>query len=134
MNPAIWWQQLALVMCGGAIGAATRFWVGGQLVRHFGAGFPYDTMAVNFLGSLVGGFLLVWLEDRGPAALYLRAFLIVGIMGGLTTFSSLMMESLMLLREGRGLAVLANLGVSIAGGLLLVGLGAWLAMQLRPAP
>jgi len=132
MNPAIWWQQLALVMCGGALGAGLRFWIGGQMIRHFGSGLPYGTITVNFIGSLVGGFLLVWLEDRGQAALYLRAFLIVGILGGLTTFSSLMMESLMLVRTGRNLAMLANLGISLAGGLLLVFAGAWLATQLRP--
>ncbi|WDS36879.1 fluoride efflux transporter CrcB [Pseudoxanthomonas sp.] len=133
MNPAIWWQQLALVMTGGALGAGLRFWIGGQMLRQFGSGLPYGTIAVNFLGSLVGGFLVVWLEDRGQPALYLRAFLIVGILGGLTTFSSLMMESLIFVRTGRGMAMLANLGISLAGGLLLVFAGAWLASQLRPS-
>lgn len=134
MNPAPWWQQLGLVMAGGALGAGLRFWIGGQMIRHFGAGFPHGTLAVNFLGSLLGGFLLVWLENRGPAALYLRAFLVVGILGGLTTFSALMMESLVLARTGRGLVAFANLGISLAGGLVLVAVGAWVAMQLRPAP
>ncbi|WP_340649034.1 fluoride efflux transporter CrcB [Pseudoxanthomonas winnipegensis] len=134
MNPSLWWQQLALVMGGGALGAGLRFWIGGQMLRQFGSGFPYGTLAANFIGSLVGGFLLVWLENRGPSALYLRAFLVVGILGGLTTFSSLMMESLMLARTGRGLVAFANLGVSLAGGLVLVALGAWIALQLRPAP
>lgn len=133
MNPAIWWQQLALVMAGGALGSGMRFWIGGQMLRQFGGGFPYATIAVNFIGSLAGGFLVVWLQDRGPPALYLRAFLIVGILGGLTTFSSLMIESLVLARGGRGMAMLGNLGLSLAGGLLLVFAGAWLAMQWRPA-
>jgi CrcB protein len=133
MNPSIWWQQLALVMGGGALGAGLRFWIGGLMLRQFGSGLPYGTIAVNFIGSLVGGFLVVWLEDRGQPALYLRAFLIVGILGGLTTFSSLMMESLILFRTGRGMAMLCNLGITLAGGLLLVFAGAWIAMQLRPA-
>jgi CrcB protein len=132
MNPMIWWQQLGLVMAGGALGAGLRFWIGGVMLRHFGHQFPYGTIAANFLGSFVAGFLLVWLEDRGAAALYLRAFLIVGILGGLTTFSSLMMESLIFVRGGRSAAMLANLGVSLAGGLALVAMGAWLAMRLRP--
>lgn len=131
MNPAIWWQQLALVMGGGALGAGLRFWIGGLMLRQFGSGLPYGTLAVNFIGSLVGGFLVVWLEDRGQPALYLRAFLIVGILGGLTTFSSLMMESLILVRGGRGMAMLANLGISLVGGLALVFLGAWLAGLMR---
>lgn len=132
MNPANWWQQLGLVMAGGALGAGLRFWIGGLMLRQFGNGLPYGTLAVNFIGALVGGFLVVLLEDRGQPALYLRAFLIVGILGGLTTFSSLMMESLIFVRAGRNAAMLTNLGISLAGGLLLVFAGAWLAMQLRP--
>ncbi len=132
MNPAVWWQQLALVMAGGALGSGLRFWVGGQMLRLFGSGLPYGTMTVNFVGSLVGGFLVVWLEDRGQPALYLRAFVIVGIIGGLTTFSSLMMESLIFVRAGRNAAMLANLGISLVGGLVLVFVGAWIAAQLRP--
>ncbi|RXR07361.1 fluoride efflux transporter CrcB [Pseudoxanthomonas composti] len=133
MNPALWWQQLGLVMAGGALGAGLRFWIGGVMLRQFGNTLPYGTMAANFLGAFVAGFLLVWLEHRGAAALYLRAFLIVGVLGGLTTFSSLMMESLIFFRSGRSAALLANLGISLAGGLVLVALGAWLALQLRPA-
>lgn len=132
MNLAIWWQQLALVMAGGALGAGLRFWIGGLVLRHFGNGFPYGTLAANFLGALAGGFLMVWLENRGSAALFLRAFLVVGILGGLTTFSALMIESLILARTGRSATMLLNLGVSLAGGLLLVALGAWIASQLRP--
>ncbi|SEL06968.1 camphor resistance protein CrcB [Pseudoxanthomonas sp. GM95] len=134
MNPAIWWQQLALVMGGGALGAGMRFWIGGMMLRQFGSGLPYGTLAVNFLGSLIGGFLVVWLEGRGPSALYVRAFLIVGILGGLTTFSSLMMESLIFARTGRSAVMLANLGISLVGGLVLVFLGAWVAGLLRVAP
>jgi CrcB protein len=134
MNPAIWWQQLALVMTGGALGAGLRFWIGGLMLRQFGAGLPYGTLAVNFIGSLVGGFLVVWLEDRGQPALYLRAFVIVGILGGLTTFSSLMMESLIFFRAGRHAAMLANLGISLVGGLVLVFVGAWMAGLVRSAP
>ncbi len=134
MNPAIWWQQLALVMTGGALGAGLRFWIGGLMLRQFGAGLPYGTLTVNFIGSLVGGFLVVWLEDRGQPALYLRAFVIVGILGGLTTFSSLMMESLIFFRAGRHAAMLANLGISLVGGLVLVFVGAWVAGLVRSAP
>lgn len=131
MTPAIWWQQLALVMTGGAFGAGLRFWIGGQMLRQFGNGLPYGTLAVNLVGALAGGFLVVWLEGRGQAALYLRALLIVGLLGGLTTFSSLMMESLILVRAGRNMAMLANLGISLAGGLALVFAGAWLAALVR---
>ena len=79
----IWWQQLVLVMCGGALGAAGRFWLGGALLRRLGEGVPWGTLAANLIGSFAIGFLAVWLEGRGPQALYWRAFLIVGLLGGL---------------------------------------------------
>src|SRR3546814_2411713 len=83
-----WWQQLGLVMAGGALGAAGRFLLGGWLTRHAGSALPWGTLAANLLGALLAGFLVVWLEARGPSALYWRALLIVGLLGGLTTFSA----------------------------------------------
>lgn len=129
---AIWWQQLVLVMLGGALGAAGRFWLGGTLLRHFGSGIPWGTLAANMIGSFLAGFIVVWLENRGPAALYWRAFLIVGLMGGLTTFSALMVETLLFAREHRGDLLLGYLGGTLVAGILLVWAGARLAEMLRP--
>ena len=109
MLTAIWWKQLALVMCGGALGAGGRFWLGGWLLRHLGEGIPWGTLTANLSGSFAIGFLAVWLEGRGPQALYWRAFLIVGLLGGLTTYSSLMLELLLMGRSGRSEAVIGNL-------------------------
>jgi CrcB protein len=128
-----WSQQLVLVMLGGAIGAAGRFWLGGWLLRHAGDGLPWGTLAANLLGSFAAGFLAIWLEQRGPAALYWRAFLIVGLIGALTTYSALMLECLLYARSARGGALLGYLGLTLAGGLALVWLGARLAHALRPA-
>lgn len=128
----IWWQQLVLVMCGGALGAAGRFWLGGALLRRLGEGVPWGTLAANLIGSFAIGFLAVWLEGRGPQALYWRAFLIVGLLGGLTTYSSLMLECLLLARSPRAAMALAYLGTTLVAGLLLVWLGARLATTVRP--
>ena len=128
-----WWQQLVLVMLGGALGAAGRFWLGGALLRQFGSGIPWGTLAANLVGSFAGGYLAVWLVGRGPAALYWRAFLIVGLLGGLTTFSALMLESLLLARTHRNDLLLAYLGGTLVAGLLLVWAGARLAEALRAA-
>lgn len=128
---SLWWQQLALVMLGGALGAAGRFWLGGALLRQLGSGIPWGTLAANLTGSFLAGFIVVWLENRGPAALYWRAFLIVGVMGGLTTFSALMVETLLFARTQRGDVLLAYLGGTVAAGLLLVWAGARLAAILR---
>lgn len=132
MNPAIWWHQLFLVMAGGALGAAGRFWLGGALLRHLGSGFPWGTLAVNLIGSFAAGYLAIWLEDRGPSALYWRAFLIVGVLGALTTYSALMVECLLFARAQRGGMLLAYLALSLVAGLALVWLGARTATWLRP--
>jgi CrcB protein len=97
----LWSQQLVLVMLGGALGAAGRYWVGGAMLRQFGTGIPYGTLAANLVGSFAVGFLAVWLEGRGPHALYWRAFLIVAVLGALTTYSALMLECLLMARSQR---------------------------------
>lgn len=129
--PAIWWQQLGLVMLGGALGAAGRHWLGGLLLRQLGSGFPWGTFTVNMLGSFAIGFLAVWLEGRGPNALYWRAFLIVGMLGALTTWSSLMLECLLMARTDRTPAMVAYLVLSLAVGLVLVWSGARLGGLVR---
>ena len=132
MAPMIWWQQLALVMAGGALGAAGRFWLSGILLRQLGNGFPWGTLAVNLLGSFLAGFLVVWLEGRGPSAIYWRAFLMVGVMGGLTTFSALMVECLLYARSDRNGLMLTYVAVSLVAGLLLIWLGSRVAGGIRP--
>ncbi len=132
MNLAIWWQQLALVMAGGALGAAGRFWLGGLLLRRLGDGFPWGTLAVNLIGSFAAGYLAIWLENRGPSALYWRAFLIVGVLGALTTYSALMVECLLFARSQRGGMLVGYLALTLAAGLALVWLGARTAAWIRP--
>ena len=128
-----WTQQLLLVMAGGALGAAGRFCLGGALLRSFGNGIPWGTLAANLVGSFAVGFIAVWLEGRGPSALYWRAFLIVGVLGGLTTFSALMLEALLFARAQRNDLLLAYLGGTLVAGLLLVWAGARLAEAMRAA-
>ena len=127
-----WWQQLAWVMLGGALGAAGRFWVGGALLRRLGDGFPWGTLTANLVGAYLAGFIAIWLEARGPSALYWRAFLIVGVLGGLTTYSALMLECLLFSRSHRSDQALLYLGVTLVSGLALVWLGARTATWLRP--
>ncbi|MBO9830282.1 fluoride efflux transporter CrcB [Xanthomonas sp. A2111] len=131
MNLTLWWQQLLLAMAGGAVGSGLRFAVGSALLQRYGAGFPWGTLAVNLAGAFVGGFLLVWIEGRGASAPYWRALLIVGLVGGLTTFSSLMMESMLFVRNGRLGMVPLYLAITLAAGLVLVFAGARTAAELR---
>lgn len=125
------WSLLGLVMLGGALGAAGRHLVGAWMLRHAGDGLPWGTLAVNLAGSFAAGLLFAWLEGRGPYALYWRAFLMVGVLGALTTYSALMLELLMFGRAGRPGALFAYLAVSLAAGLALVWFGARLGGWLR---
>lgn len=122
----LWWQQFCLVAAGGAVGAAGRYVIGGWMTRAVGTGFPWGTLTVNLLGSLLAGLLIVWLEGRGPSALLWRAFLMVGVLGGLTTYSALMVE-LYLLQRGQGPHLGGvYLAVSLIGGLMLL----WVGMRI----
>ncbi|WP_434211781.1 fluoride efflux transporter CrcB [[Pseudomonas] boreopolis] len=132
MNPAVWWQSLLLAMAGGALGSGLRFMIGSSLLQRFGAGFPWGTLAVNLLGSFVAGFLMVWLDARGPSSWPWRALLIVGVMGGLTTFSSLMMECLVFARTDRSPMIALYLAITLLAGLLLVFLGARAGQAMIP--
>ena len=123
---------LLLIMAGGALGAGMRHLLGGWLLRQLGDGLPWGTLAVNLLGSFAAGFLMVWLEGRGQGASYLRAFLVVGMLGGLTTYSALMLECLVYARSARPGQFVAYLGLTLVAGLALVWLGARLAEGLRP--
>lgn len=124
-------QLLGVVMAGGALGAAGRHLMGGWMVRHVGSSLPWGTLAVNLIGSFAAGFLLVWLENRGPSALYWRAFLMVGVLGALTTYSALMVETLIFSRTARPGALAAYLALTLAGGFFLVWAGARLGEMLR---
>jgi CrcB protein len=125
------WTLLALAMAGGAVGAGTRFLLGGWLLRQAGDHWPWGTLAANLIGSLLAGLLFSLLEGRGPSAVYWRALLIVGVMGGLTTWSALMLESMLYLRSGRSSTLLLYFATTLVGGLLLVWLGARLGEMLR---
>jgi CrcB protein len=126
------WGVIGLVMLGGALGALLRHAIGAWLLARVGTGLPWGTLAANLAGAFAAGFLVSWLEQRGPAALYWRAFLVVGLLGALTTFSALMIECLLSARTGRVAAYSGYLVLSLAGGLVLVWLGARLGHLLRP--
>ena len=126
-----WGAQLALVMAGGALGAAGRFWLGGAMLHQLGDRLPWGTLAANLIGAFAIGFLAEWLQERGTVALYWRAFLIVGVLGALTTYSSLVLEMLLFARGGRGGTALAYLGITLVAGLALVWAGARVGSMLR---
>ncbi len=128
---SLWWQQMLLVMLGGALGAAGRFWLGGMMLRHVGNHIPWGTLTANLVGAFAAGFIAIWLEGRGSQALYWRAFLLVGMLGALTTYSALMLECLLFTKSDRAGLMFGYLGGTLVGGFALVWLGARLASILR---
>jgi CrcB protein len=130
MNPSTL-RILLLVMAGGALGAGTRHLVGAWMLRQFTSAWPVATLTVNLAGAFLAGLVFAWLESRGPMALPWRAFLIVGVLGGMTTFSALMLECLLFARTDRPGMVAAYLALSLVGGLALVWAGALLGRALH---
>jgi CrcB protein len=114
-----WWIGL-----GSAVGGVARFWCSSFVTRHFGTGFPWGTIIVNVSGSLLIGFFATWLSADGRLlAADARAFLMFGICGGYTTFSSFSVETLSLLRAGEWPWAVANVLSSVGLCLLAVWLG-----------
>jgi CrcB protein len=116
-----------IVFLGGGIGAALRHGVNLIAARLFGTAFPFGTLTVNVLGSLIMGLLAAYFAFKGDASQHWRLFFTTGLLGGFTTFSAFSLDVVLLYERGQiGLAagyVLASVALSIAGlfaGLALV--------------
>jgi fluoride exporter len=108
---------LAAVALGGGAGTLLRVAVAPALPTATN-GFPWDTLAVNLAGSLILGFVVVTAVERLGPTRYFRPFIGTGFCGGLTTFSTFVVEVDLLIRAGRvgiaGLYVAATLVVGLA--------------------
>jgi CrcB protein len=112
------------VALGGALGSVARYSVSLGAARWLGAAFPWGTLVVNVAGSFAIGLLAALMTADGRPALGdgARAFVMIGVLGGFTTFSSFSLETLNLVRTGALGAAAANAGLSLA---LCLG-GVWL--------
>lgn len=108
-----------LVFIGGGLGAVSRFMVTTLLAGKLG-NFPLGTLAANFFGSLLIGLVLGILAGRAEPV---RLFVVVGFLGGFTTFSSFSAETLALIQGGQIFAAAVNIIVSVVAGLIACAVG-----------
>lgn len=115
---------------GSALGGMARYWFSGFVAGRFGETFPWGTLLVNVSGSFLIGLLAALFspEGRGWVSANYRDFLMLGICGGYTTFSSFSLQTLNLLRDGDWLRAGFNVAASVLGCLAAVWLGYALAM------
>ncbi len=118
-------KKLLLVMCGGALGAISRYTIGLWAVRLGGTGFPWGTLMANLTGCFIIGLLFALAERVRLLTPDLRLFLITGYLGALTTFSSYALETVNAGRTGLMLQPLMNIAVNNIGGLTLTFVGIW---------
>ena len=123
-------SQVLAIAGGGALGALLRYWVSTAVYAMAGRGFPYGTLVVNVLGSLVMGFLYIWLLERTLGGAGMRAFLLIGLLGAFTTFSTFSIETLMLMEGGQYIRALVNTLASVVLCVAAAALGVMLARQL----
>ena len=123
--------NLLAVACGGAVGAGARYLVGTATHQLLGHNFPYGTLAVNVIGSLVIGYLLVLMPVQEAGSPAIRLLVTAGILGGFTTFSAFSVETLVLAQQGQIGRAGINLGLTMLGCLSAVWVGYWLARILH---
>jgi CrcB protein len=125
-------RLLSAVAVGGALGSAARYliqgWVQERAARAHGwiALFPFGTLAVNLVGCFAIGALATLFQERLMVAPELRSFLLLGVLGGFTTFSAFGFETVALARDGNFALVAANVSASVVLGLV----GVWLGVAL----
>ena len=123
-------QELLWVALGGIAGAWCRFWVGKFTARHYSASFPVSTLIINFAGSLVIGFFLVWTSERVLADPRWRLLVAVGFCGAFTTFSSYAFETFKLFEQGAFFLAILNVASNNLLALSGVVLGAIAARRV----
>lgn len=116
-------QKTIFIALAGLVGTLLRYWLSGFVARQYGETFPWGTLVVNLIGSFLAGAMYYLSEERFLISPTLRTIILIGLLGGFTTFSSYGLQTFTLLRNGEiGLATF-NLALSNVLGLLMVWMG-----------
>lgn len=121
------------IALGGAIGTVGRYWLSGIVARMIGETFPWGTLITNVLGSFIIGFFgaLTGPNGRVFVGSTSRQFVMIGVCGGFTTFSSFSLQTLNLMNDGEWMYAGGNIAGSVLLCLLAVWAGYGLAMSLN---
>lgn len=127
------WQTYLYIMIGSALGGAGRYWSSGFVARAFGETFPWGTITVNAIGSFFIGFFATL---SGPDGRFFigsdaRQFVMLGLCGGYTTFSSFSLQTLNLIRDEEWLLATGNVATSVTLCMAAVWLGHIAAASLN---
>ena len=123
-------NQVIAIAIGGAVGSVLRYGLSTWVHTFASRSFPYGTLAVNVLGCLVMGVLFVLLTERFAANGVLRAGLLIGVLGGFTTFSSFSIETFNLIEQGAMAKAAGNMAASLVLCIGATWFGVILARQL----
>jgi fluoride exporter len=121
-------ENYVWVAIGGAVGTTGRYWLSGVVARLVGETFPWGTLVINVTGSFIIGFFGALTGPGGRVFIgsTARQFVMVGICGGYTTFSSFSLQTLNLMNDGEWANAGANIGMSV----VLCLIGVWAGVML----
>lgn len=122
--------QVLAIAVGGAAGSVLRYWLSTSVYAVAGRAFPYGTLAVNVLGCFAMGLLFVVFMERLADSAVWRAGVLIGLLGGFTTFSAFSIETFNLVEQGESLKALANALLSVVLCIGATWLGVVLGRQL----
>lgn len=122
-------DRVLIVLAGAGLGGAARYALGAWIMEEYGGRFPLGTFLINVSGAFLIGLLMTLLTERAQPHPYWRLFLVVGVLGGYTTFSSFAWEAFQATRSGERLMGLAYVLSSVVFGYAAVWLGMLLASR-----
>ena len=112
-------MKFLIVAMGAGLGGGLRYWLSNYIARVLPIFFPYGTLAVNIIGSIILGILIFGFEEKGNLSISMKLFIGVGFCGGLTTFSTFSLETFNLLKNTEfllaGLNIFANVVLTLIG-------------------
>lgn len=122
--------KIAALTVGTLAGGFARYYLAGFIYRIFGTHFPHGTLAVNLIGCFLIGFFASLSEDKFLMSPELRLLLMVGFCGAFTTFSTFMLETANLLKDGENFQAFFNIFLSVIFGFLVFKIGVFLAEKI----